>query len=122
MKTSNTELIVERYYRLKNYLVETNVPILPQDGKQYWSDIDVLAVGEEVHLISCKDYLPSGKNIEQVIKNLNDSEKYIKREYLHLETKIFKKKQKFTAHYDTEILNSLHTGKYAWLGMFGTEA
>jgi hypothetical protein len=92
MKHSNTELIVERYYRLKYYLVEKDVPILPPSPeKQHWSDLDILAVGEDVLLISCKDYLPGGKDIEKVITNLDNSEKYIKKEYKHLRGKDFKK-------------------------------
>jgi hypothetical protein len=91
MKHSNTEIIVERYYRLRKWLVERDVPIKPETGKQFWSDLDILAVGEEVHLISCKDFLPSGKDIDRVIDNLEQSEKYIKREYKHLSSKIFKK-------------------------------
>lgn len=87
MKHSNTELIVERYYKLKKWLVEKDVPILPQTGKKYWSDLDILAVGDEVHLISCKDYLPDNKDIDKVIKNLEDSEKYIKKEYPYLNKK-----------------------------------
>ena len=76
---------------LKYYLIEKDVPILPQSGKRIWSDLDILAVGEEVHLISCKDYLPSGKDINKVIKNLEDAEQYIKQEYKHLKGKMFKK-------------------------------
>jgi len=91
MKHSNTELIVERYYRLKKWLVERDVPILPETGKKFWSDLDILAVGEEVHLISCKDFLPSNKDIDRVITNLNDSEKYIKKVYYHLKEKKFRK-------------------------------
>jgi len=91
MKHSNTEIIVERYYRLKKWLVEKDVPILPETGKRFWSDLDILAVGEEVHLISCKDFLPSNKDIDKVIKNLKDSEIYIKNEYKHLKEKTFKK-------------------------------
>jgi hypothetical protein len=91
MKYSNTELIVERYYRLKKWLVEKDVPILPQEGKRHWGDLDILAVGEEVHLISCKDFLPNNKDIDKVIKNLEDSEKYIKKEYKHLSAKAFRK-------------------------------
>lgn len=91
MKYSNSELIVERYYRLKKWLVEKDVPILPQSEKKHWSDLDILAVGDEVHLISCKDYLPSNKDIDKVIKNLEDSEKYIRQEYKYLEEKTFKK-------------------------------
>jgi hypothetical protein len=91
MKHSNTELIVERYYRLKKWLVKRDVPILPETGKKFWSDLDILAVGEEVHLISCKDFLPSNKDIDRVINNLNESEKYIKKEYDYLKTKEFKK-------------------------------
>jgi hypothetical protein len=92
MKHSNTELIVERYYRLLHYLVEKDVPILaPRPEKQNWSDLDILAVGDEVLLISCKDYLPSGKDIDKVIKNLKDSEQYIKQKYGHLKGKTFKK-------------------------------
>jgi len=90
MKYSNSELIVERYYRLNKWLVEKNVPILPQSDKKHWSDLDILAVGEEVHLISCKDFLPSNKDIEKVIKNLEDSEKYIRQEYRHLSERPFK--------------------------------
>jgi hypothetical protein len=92
MKHSNTELIVERYYRLKYYLVEKDVPILPPSPeKQHWSDLDILAVGEDVLLISCKDYLPGGKDIEKVIENLENSERYIMKEYKHLRDKEFKK-------------------------------
>lgn len=91
MKHSNTELIVERYYRFRNWLVERDVPILPRNDKKHWSDIDILAVGEEVHLINCKDFLPSNKDIEKVIKNLDDAEDYIKQEYNHLANKEFKK-------------------------------
>lgn len=92
MKYSNTELIVERYYRLKYYLIEKDAPILPpRPEKQNWSDLDILAVGDEVLLISCKDYLPSGKDIDKVIKNLKDSEQYIKQKYRHLKGKTFKK-------------------------------
>lgn len=91
MKHSNTELLVERYYRLKKWLVERDVPILPETGKQFWSDLDILAVGEEVHLINCKDFLPNNKDIDRVISNLIDSEKYIKKEYAYLKEKKFKK-------------------------------
>jgi len=91
MKYSISELIVERYYRLKNWLVEQDVSILPQTKKKHWSDLDILAVGDEVHLISCKDFLPSNKDIDKVIQNLEDSEKYIKHEYKHLKGKTFKK-------------------------------
>ncbi|MBK9151071.1 MAG: hypothetical protein IPM26_08735 [Saprospiraceae bacterium] len=91
MKHSNSELIVERYYRFKNWLVERNVPILPQTGKKNWSDLDILAVGDEVHLISCKDFLPSNKEIDKVINNLTESESYIKKEYKYLNDKEFKK-------------------------------
>lgn len=91
MKHSNSEIIVERYYRFKNWLVEKDVPILPESGKKIWSDLDILAVGEEVHLISCKDSLPSNKDIDKVIKNLTESEKYIKKEYKYLNEKNFKK-------------------------------
>ncbi len=91
MKHSNTELIVERYYRLKKWLVEKDVPILPQTGNKHWGDLDILAVGEEVHLISCKDFLPSNKDIHRVIKNLVDAEFYIKNEYKHLNNKLFSK-------------------------------
>ena len=91
MKYSNSELTVERYYRLKKWLVEKDVPILPQSEKKHWSDLDILAVGDEVHLISCKDFLPSNKDIDKVIKNLEDSEKYIRKEYKHLGEKTFKK-------------------------------
>jgi len=91
MKYSNSELIVERYFRLLHYLVEKDVPILPPSGKKFWSDLDILAVGDEVLLISCKDYLPSGKDIDKVISNLEDSEQYIKKEFKHLKEKPFKK-------------------------------
>lgn len=91
MKHSNTELIVERYYRLRKWLVEKDVPILPQTGNKHWGDLDILAVGEEVHLISCKDFLPSNKDIHRVIKNLDDAEFYIKKEYKHLNKKLFRK-------------------------------
>ena len=91
MKYSNSEFIVERYYRLKKWLVEKDVPILPQNGKRFWSDLDILAVGDEVHLISCKDFLPSNKEIDKVIKNLEDAEKFIKKEYGYLRNKKFKK-------------------------------
>ena len=91
MKYSNSELIVERYYRLKKWLVEKDVPILPQNGKRFWSDLDILAVGNEVHLISCKDFLPSNKEIDKVIKNLEDAEKFIKQEYGYLRNKKIKK-------------------------------
>ncbi len=91
MKYSTSELIVERYYRLKKWLVERDVPILPQDGKRFWSDLDILAVGDEVHLVSCKDFLPSNKEIDKVIKNLGDAEKYIKKEYDYLKNKKFRK-------------------------------
>ncbi len=91
MKYSNSELITERYYRLKNWLVEKDVPILPQSEKKHWSDLDILAVGSEVHLISCKDYLPSNQDIDKVIKNLMDSEVYIRNVYDHLKDKEFKK-------------------------------
>ncbi len=91
MKYSTSELIVERYYRLKKWLVEKDVPILPQNGKRFWSDLDILAVGDEVHLISCKDFLPSNKEIDKVITNLEDAEKYIKQEYDYLKNKKFKK-------------------------------
>ncbi|MEO0075567.1 MAG: hypothetical protein ABIK31_05600 [candidate division WOR-3 bacterium] len=91
MKHSNSEIIVERYYRFKNWLVEKDVPILPESGKKFWSDLDILAVGDEVHLISCKDFLPSNKDIDKVITNLAESEKYIKKEYKYLNEKKFKK-------------------------------
>ncbi|HGY55948.1 MAG TPA: hypothetical protein ENK44_09615 [Caldithrix abyssi] len=91
MKYSNSEFIVERYYRLKKWLVEKDVPILPQNGKRFWSDLDVLAVGDEVHLISCKDFLPSNKEIDRVIQNLENAEEYIKKEYNYLKNKTFKK-------------------------------
>ena len=91
MKHSNTELIVERYYRLRKWLVEKDVSILPQTGNKHWGDLDILAVGEEVHLISCKDFLPSNKDIHRVIKNLDDAEFYIKKEYKHLNQKLFRK-------------------------------
>ncbi len=79
MKYSNTELIFERYCRLKKWMVEKDIPILLPSGKKFWSDLDILAVGEEVHLINCKDFMPGNKDISQVIENLKDSEKYIKR-------------------------------------------
>ena len=91
MKYSTSELIVERYYRLKKWLVEKDVPILPQNGKKFWSDIDILAVGEEVHLVNCKDFLPSNKEIDNVIRNLEDAEKYIKQDYDYLKNKKFRK-------------------------------
>jgi hypothetical protein len=91
MKHSNSEIIVERYYRLNKWLVEKDVPILPQSQKKHWSDLDILAVGEEVHLISCKDFLPSNKDIDKVIKNLEDSEKYIRQKYKHLSERTFKR-------------------------------
>ncbi len=91
MKYSTSELIVERFYRLKKWLVEKDVPILPQNGKRFWSDLDILAVGDEVHLVSCKDFLPSNKEIDKVIKNLEDAEKYINQEYDYLKNKKFRK-------------------------------
>ncbi|UBM61551.1 hypothetical protein LA303_09000 [Candidatus Sulfidibacterium hydrothermale] len=91
MKYSNSELIVERYYRLRKWLVEKDVPILPQNGKRFWGDLDILAVGDEVHIISCKDFLPSNKEIDRVIKNLENAEIFIRKEYNYLKNKKFKK-------------------------------
>ena len=78
MKHSNTELIVERYYRLKNWLVEKDIPIqLDPEKHKHWSDLDILAVRNEVHLISCKDALPDNKDVDKVIKNLKNAVKSI---------------------------------------------
>jgi hypothetical protein len=91
MKYSNSELIVERYYRFTKWLVAKDVPILPKEGNKFWSDLDILAVRDEVHLVSCKDFLPDNKDIAKVINNLNVAEEYIKKEYPYLKEKKFKK-------------------------------
>ena len=66
MAFSLCEYIAENYYRMQNYVVEKDVPILPKQGNQNWSDLDLLAVGVDVHLINCKDYLDSSKNENKI--------------------------------------------------------
>jgi len=49
------------------YVVEKDIPILPEEGeKQFWSDLDLLAIGDDVLLVNCKDSLPSSKQRERV--------------------------------------------------------
>ncbi|GAB4282972.1 MAG: hypothetical protein Kow0068_07760 [Marinilabiliales bacterium] len=84
MAFSLTEYIVGKYYQSKFWLIQKNLPITPEDGKKYWSDIDILALkNNEVHLVSCKDYLPdnSKQTQDKIIKNLYDAEKYVKKQY-----------------------------------------
>lgn len=76
---------------MKNWIVEKDVPILPEHGKQHWSDLDLLAIGEEVHIINCKDFLPSSKQKDKIVSNLNTAEIYIKSKYDFLKDKTFKK-------------------------------
>jgi len=74
-----------------NWLVEKDIPIqLDSDKHRHWSDLDILAVQDEVHLISCKDALPDNKDVDRVIKNLKKSEKIIIELYPFLKTKKIK--------------------------------
>lgn len=92
MAFSLCQYIAERYYRRINYVVEKEIPILPEEGKkQFWSDLDLLAVGDDILLINCKDFLPSSKQRENIIDNLNKAESYIKKHYRHFSAKQFKK-------------------------------
>ena len=84
MAYSLTEYIVGKYYQSKFWLIQKDLPITPEEGKKYWSDIDIFALkNNEVHLISCKDNLPdnSKKTQDKIIKNLFDAEKYVKKQY-----------------------------------------
>ena len=91
MTFSLCEYISENYYKMENYIVEKNVPILPDQGKQHWSDLDLLAIGKKVLLINCKDFLPSSKDKEKIVLNLNTAETYIKGKYVFLKDTTFKK-------------------------------
>ena len=61
MAFSLTEYITENYYKSDSWIVERDIPILNDKGKQFWSDLDILAFKDKVHLISCKDFLPDNK-------------------------------------------------------------
>lgn len=67
MVFSLCQYLAERYYRRMRYVVEKDIPILPEEGeKQFWSDLDLLAIGDDVLLVNCKDSLPSSKQRERV--------------------------------------------------------
>jgi len=96
MAFSLCQYLAERYYKRRNYIVERNIPILPkEEKKQFWSDLDLLAVGEDVLLVNCKDFLPSSKQREKIVENLDDAEKYLKDNYKFLSGKKFKKQYVF---------------------------
>jgi len=96
MAFSLCQYIAERYYRRINYVVEKEIPILPEEGiNQFWSDLDLLAVGNDILLVNCKDFLPSSKQRENIVKNLNKAENYIKKNYQYFSEKQFRKQYVF---------------------------
>lgn len=88
MAFSLTEYITEKYYKSDSWIVERDIPILKDKGKQHWSDLDILAFKENVHLISCKDFLPDNKKETQnkIIENLNIAERFIRNKYKFLDS------------------------------------
>ncbi len=107
MAFSLCQYLAERYYRRMNYVVEKNIPILPEEGeKQFWSDLDLLAIGSDVLLVSCKDFLPSSKQREDIVKNLNIAKDYINKNYQPFSEKEFRKQYVYIMT-DKETLNYL---------------
>jgi hypothetical protein len=81
MSDSLTEIIVERFYRASEYLVERDVPIVAENVPQFWSDLDVLAIKDEVVLVNCKDYVTDPKQKTKIADNLNLAVEWVKCRY-----------------------------------------
>ena len=90
MPESLTEMVVERCYRFNNYLVERNLAFKDEEGSQFWSDLDILAVKDEVILVNCKDYVARPEDKERIVKNLDQAQKYLEKEYPNLTSMKFK--------------------------------
>lgn len=81
MPDSLTEIVVELFYRSKGYLVERNVPIVAEDGPQHWSDLDILAVRDDVRLVNCKDFVSDKSQRDKIAKNLEQAEAWVTKNY-----------------------------------------
>lgn len=81
MPESLTEMIVERFYRSNGYLVERDVPIVAIEGRQHWSDLDILAIKDDVLLINCKDFVSNPREKNRILENLNLADDFIRRGY-----------------------------------------
>ena len=84
MSDSLTEIIVERFYRAGGYLVERGVPIVAKNAHQFWSDLDVLAIKDEVILVNCKDYVTDPKQKTKIADNLTLAVEWVKGHYSEL--------------------------------------
>jgi hypothetical protein len=84
MSDSLTEIIVERFYRSRGYLVERDVPIVAENEAQHWSDLDILAIKDEVHLVNCKDFVADPKQKNKIADNLKTAEEWVRRNYVDL--------------------------------------
>ena len=93
MADSLTELIVERYYRSKGYVVELNLPIKAKqgEGRQFWSDLDILAIKDHVHLVNCKDWINDTKHFDAIPTNLTLAEEFVKGKYPFLADRVVTK-------------------------------
>jgi hypothetical protein len=82
MSSSLTEIIVERFYRASEYLVERDVPIVGENvPRRFWSDLDVLAIKDEVVLVNCKDSVADPKQKTKIADNLNLAVEWVGRHY-----------------------------------------
>ena len=81
MTESLTEVIVERFYRFSEYLVERDVPLVGERGIRYRSDLDILAVKEEVVLVNCKDFVGDPGQKEKIHDNLKLAEECVRRTF-----------------------------------------
>jgi hypothetical protein len=107
MTESLTEIIVERFYRFSGYLVEKDVPLLEPTGPQHWSDLDIMAVKNEVVLVNCKDYVSDPSQEKKILDNLESAEKYVRREFAAIVGQKTVTKQFVYVGSDTRTIQSL---------------